>query len=133
MSNRGDARADISFQFRFHTSIRNPDTFLYNTGPIASATDPNWNRPQTYSVTKVTNGVSALLGTRLLTPPVDVGPHSVGTTTDYHNLVSHSVHTLANNKRTVFPGQRARPFFGAPGAVSHLLRAGPPGARTSVG
>ena len=32
----------------------NPNTFLYNTGPIRSITDTaNWNRPQYYSVTRV--------------------------------------------------------------------------------
>ena len=58
ISNSGDAQADISYQFRFTTTIRNHNTFLYNTGPIMSITDPNWNRPQTYSVTKVLRGSS---------------------------------------------------------------------------
>src|SRR5680860_508182 len=49
VSNRGDARADVTYQFRFHTEIRNPNTFLYNTGPITSIDDPAWNRPQYYS------------------------------------------------------------------------------------
>jgi hypothetical protein len=26
--------------------VRNPNTFLYNTGPIASLDSPNWNRRQ---------------------------------------------------------------------------------------
>src|ERR1700716_182308 len=51
-SNRCDARADLSYQFRFHTEIRNDKTFLYNTGPIDSITSKNWNRPQYYSVTR---------------------------------------------------------------------------------
>ena len=53
ISNAGDAQADVTYQFRFETKIRNPNTFLYNTGPIASLTSPNWNRPQYYSVTRV--------------------------------------------------------------------------------
>ena len=52
ISNRGDAQADVTYQFRFNTKIRNPKTFLYNTGPITSITSPNWNRPQYYSVTR---------------------------------------------------------------------------------
>ena len=28
------ARADVIYEFRFTTEVRNPDTFLYNTGPI---------------------------------------------------------------------------------------------------
>ena len=34
VDNNGDGRADVSFQFRFRTTVRNPETFLYNTGPI---------------------------------------------------------------------------------------------------
>src|SRR5262249_42117732 len=56
IDNDGDAKEDLTYQFRFHTETRNPETFLYNTGPIATLQDPNWNRPQTYSVTLVTHG-----------------------------------------------------------------------------
>ncbi len=51
VDNNGDGRADVSFQFRFRTTVRNPETFLYNTGPIKSLDSPNWNRRQTYDVT----------------------------------------------------------------------------------
>jgi hypothetical protein len=71
ISNRGDANADISYQFR------NKDTFLYNTGPISSISDPNRNRPQFYSVTKVTrDGSSRRLASGLTVPPVNIGPRS---------------------------------------------------------
>src|SRR4051794_19478777 len=42
ISNTGGAHADISYEFRFDTTIRNPKTFLYNTGPITSIDSPNW-------------------------------------------------------------------------------------------
>ena len=32
--------------------LRNPNTFLYNTGPIGSLDDPNWNKRQFYDVTR---------------------------------------------------------------------------------
>src|SRR6201986_2102246 len=32
----GDGWPDISYQFHFTTQLRDPDTFLYDTGPIAS-------------------------------------------------------------------------------------------------
>src|SRR5579862_4628317 len=48
----GDGYPNISYQFRFTTTVETPGTFLYNTGPISSLTDPNWSRRQTYSVTK---------------------------------------------------------------------------------
>ena len=39
ISNKGKGEADIIYRFRFHTKVRNPKTFLYNTGPITSIDD----------------------------------------------------------------------------------------------
>src|SRR6185295_16083864 len=44
IDNNGDGRDDLAYQFRFTTQTRNPDTFLYNTGPINSLSDTTWNR-----------------------------------------------------------------------------------------
>src|SRR4051812_2104 len=41
--NTGDGQPDVGYQFRFTTTTRNPDTFLYNTGPITSLSSPSWN------------------------------------------------------------------------------------------
>src|SRR5580765_5603190 len=41
IDNDGDGIADVIYEFRFTTDITNPDTFLYNTGPIGSLDDPN--------------------------------------------------------------------------------------------
>ena len=71
VDNNGDARADISYQFRFQTTLQNPDTFLYNTGPILSLHHPNWNRRQSYTVTRVTHGESEVLASGLTTPPYE--------------------------------------------------------------
>ena len=50
----GDAVEDITFQFRFRTETRNPNTFLYNTGgDHQSSTMPDWNVRQFYSVTRI--------------------------------------------------------------------------------
>src|SRR5258707_15653021 len=43
IDNDGDGEEDIQYQFRFKTTIRNRESFLYNTGPITSLDDPNWN------------------------------------------------------------------------------------------
>ena len=58
IDNNGDARPDITYQFRFTTENRSDDTFLYNTGPITALDSANWNRRQFYSVTKVTVDVA---------------------------------------------------------------------------
>src|SRR6201990_3661820 len=57
VDNNGDGKADISYQFTFTTTYQNPDTFLYNTGPITSLTSPNWNRRQFVTVKMVKGGV----------------------------------------------------------------------------
>ena len=36
VDNNGDAEPDVTYQFRFTTELADPDTFLYNTGPITS-------------------------------------------------------------------------------------------------
>src|SRR6476661_7865209 len=79
ISNGGHAHSDVIYQFRFHTKVRNPNTFLYNTGPISSITDPNWNRPQYYSVRRCERGKNAqVLASNLTVPPVNVGVRSTG-------------------------------------------------------
>ena len=40
ISNKGKGEADITYRFHFHTMVRNPKTFLYNTGPITSLKSP---------------------------------------------------------------------------------------------
>jgi Domain of unknown function (DUF4331) len=53
IDNDGDGNADVTHQFRFATEIRVGGTFLYNVGPITSLDSENWNRRQTYSVTRI--------------------------------------------------------------------------------
>ena len=77
VDNDGDAVEDVTFQFRFRTETRNPNTFLYNTGPITSLDDPDWNVRQFYSVTRIDGprrtGRRTVLADDLPTPPVNVG------------------------------------------------------------
>lgn len=117
VDSNGDAIPDISYQFRFKTTIQNPNTFLYNTGPISSLTDPNYNYRQTYTLTKVQNGVSTVLGTDLPIAPVNVGPKS---TPNYANLQAQSVQTVGGNTK-VFVGQSDDPFFAELGGLFDLL------------
>ena len=59
IDNTGDGTPDISYQFTFTTLNNIPSSFLYNDGPITSLTPPspssNWNRQQTYTLTRVDN------------------------------------------------------------------------------
>src|SRR6202035_1269091 len=52
IENDGDAEDDIIYEFRFKTTILNGQTFLYNTGPINSLDDPNFNMRQSFKVTR---------------------------------------------------------------------------------
>ena len=123
IDNSGDGQPDIAYQFRFNTTTRNPNTFLYNTGPIGSLTDSSWNRPQTYSVTLVhfnadgkQQGPGKVLGTNIPTPPDNIGPRS---TPIYDNLAGAAVTSLPGGIK-VFAGQRDDPFFVDLGSIFDL-------------
>jgi hypothetical protein len=117
IDNNGDGRAEISYQFQFTTTVTNKETFLYNTGPIESLTSPNWNRRQSYSVTRVEQGGrSTQLGHGLSCPPCNIGPLS---TPDYPALACAAVHALGTGRR-VFAGQRAEGFYVDLGAIFDL-------------
>jgi hypothetical protein len=118
VSNAGDGRADVTYQFRFTTIIDNPNTFLYNTGPITSIVDRHFNRRQYYSVTRVTrNGHSQVLASNLTVPPVNVGPRS---TPDYANVFTPQATHEITGGRIVFAGQRADPFYVDLGSIFDL-------------
>jgi hypothetical protein len=117
----GDGVEDLSYEFRFSTQTRNPNTFLYDTGPITSLDDPDWNRPQTYSVTVVRHGKGAkprkdVLGGNISTPPANVGPRSTPT---YATLADQAVTSLPGGIK-VFAGQRDDPFYVDLGSVFDL-------------
>ncbi len=116
IDNDGDGRADISYQFRFHTTVRDPDTFLYNTGQITSLSSPNWNRVQTYDVSVVSGGSFATLGSGLPCPPCNIGPRS---TPNYAALAGAAINSLGGGI-TVFAGQRAEEFFVDLGSIFDL-------------
>src|SRR5579864_3064451 len=62
IDNDGDAKPDVTYRFRFRTELKNPNTFLYNTGPITSLDSPSWNRRQLYTVTRQVGENDTVLG-----------------------------------------------------------------------
>jgi hypothetical protein len=130
IDNTGDGNPDISYQFRFTTVNNIPSSFLYNDGPITSLTPPspssNWNRQQTYSLTRVDNNpynrwrnASVVLGSGLLSPPCNIGPLS---TPNYVALANAAIHSVGAGpfSARVFAGQRAEGFYVDLGAVFDL-------------
>src|SRR4051794_20237905 len=131
IDNDGDALPDITYQFQFRTTLQNEETFLYNTGPINSLTDSNWNKRQLYDVSVVRelghgnngskqhheqDGKGKVLGADLACPPCNIGPRS---TPNYDALAAAAVHHLPSSE-TVFAGQRNDGFFVDLGSVFDL-------------
>jgi len=120
VDNDGDAEADVTYLFRFRTEVRNPNTFLYNTGPITSLDSPNWNRRQFYSITQVKGDTDeqneTILASNLASPPCNIGPRS---TPDYPALAAAAVHELPGGKK-VFAGQRREGFYVDLGSIFDL-------------
>jgi Domain of unknown function (DUF4331) len=118
IDNDGDGQPDITYRFTFHSRLRNPDTFLYNTGPITALNSPNWNSRQFYSVRRFSDGggTGTELGKNLPCPPCNIGPLS---TPNYDKLAAGAVHDLGRGIR-VFAGQRAEGFYVDLGAIFDL-------------
>jgi hypothetical protein len=116
IDNDADGRPDITYRFEFDTQVVNPNTFLYNTGPITSIDSPNFNRRQFYRVTRVEDGRTRVLGDRLACPPCNIGPSS---TPSYGALATQGVHGVASG-HTVFAGQRLEGFYVDLGAIFDL-------------
>src|SRR4029078_13349520 len=93
VSNRGTARADVTYGLRFSTHVRNPHTFLYNTGPVDSLTSTALNRYQTYTLTRREHrhDRTTTLLRDVPVAPANVGPRSMPRYTD---LVAQAVTPL---------------------------------------
>jgi hypothetical protein len=131
IDNDADGLPEIAYVFNFSTELRNPNTFLYNTGPITSLDSPNWNKRQFYSVTRVDGDDTTAYGTgredsarlrtrdladELACPPCNVGPRS---TPNYPALGQAAVHDLGGGVK-VFAGQRTDGFYVDLGAIFDL-------------
>ncbi len=123
VDNDGDVQADITYQFRFRTTVRNPNTFLYNTQQLTTPGDMDRNVVQTYSVRQVNeNGTSTMLVTDALTPPENIGPRSVPG--DYEaTLAQPAVATFGTGATAgkAFAGARKDAFYADLGSVFDLL------------
>jgi len=136
VDNTFDAKADITFQFRFNTEYQLPNVFTGYVGagnglnapanspaPVApgtpivppaitSLTGPGsegLNIVQTYSVTMIKNGRATDLGAgqKLIALPTNVGPRTMP---DYAALAQQAIYELPNSIR-VFAGTVDDPFY----------------------
>jgi len=118
IDNDGDGKPEIVYTFEFQNEVRNPNTFLYNTGPIKSLDDPNWNRRQFYKVSRIEmrSGQENVLGRHLSCPPNNIGPRS---TPNYAALANAAIHDLPGGGK-VFAGQRREGFYVDLGSIFDL-------------
>ncbi len=117
VDNDGDATADVVYEWRFKTTIANPDTFLYNTGPVESLDDEDLNVKQTYTLTEVRNGKRTKLVKNAPVAPANIGPRS---TPNYDQLAAEATVEVDGGGQS-FAGPRDDPFFVDLGAVFDLL------------
>lgn len=125
VDNNGDAREDLTFQFRFDTEFNNGDSFLNpNTGPVTSLDDPDLNRQQTYSVSML-EGESddpqrrgEVIAEDLPVAPTNVGPTSFPE--GYRSVAQEAIFGVGDGINT-FAGPRDDPFFLDLGGAFDLL------------
>ena len=118
VDNVGDSKKHLRFEFNFHTTRRNENTFLYNTGAVTSLDDPDLNVRQSWTLTRI--DVDA--GTETVIGEGQVAPYFVGPTSmpDYNTLAQSAIRPLTGGYK-VFVGPRDDPFFVDLASVFDLL------------
>ena len=107
IDSNGDALADVTYAWTFHTVIKSGATFLYNTNQITTPSSAAFNYTQYYTVTeKLGSAAPTLLFGNKLMVPDNIGPRS---TPGYANLAAQFVNSAGGYKE--FTGQRDDPFF----------------------
>ena len=118
VDNNQSGTPSIQFQFRFTTTIRQPNLFtgfvggLPNNPPITALTgtgSEGLSLSQTYTVSMVKNGATTNLGTgqTLYAVPSNVGPQTMP---NYTSLFNQGIYTLGSGVK-VWAGTADDPFF----------------------
>ena len=118
IDNDHNGLADVVFQFRFKSEIRNPGLFTGFAGGIAGVPAINsldgpgsegLSERQTYTVTMISKGHIEELnqGQTLFAVPTNVGPRTMP---NYAVLRQQGIYTLSNGIR-IFAGTVTDPFF----------------------
>lgn len=111
VDNDGDATAEISYTLTSRTTILNPDTFLYNTGPINSLGDSDWNQRQSYTLTEQIEGnPPTVLLANVSAPPVNIGSKSTPNYQALHDAAIYDVSEGGDDIR-IFAGPTDDPFW----------------------
>ena len=102
----GNSKPDVIYRWDFKTKVKNPGTFLYNTGPVDSLADPDLNVTQTYTLSVYKAGAWRVVKRDLPVAPSNVGQASMP---NYQTLRDQAVSTVG--ELDTFAGQADDPFF----------------------
>ncbi len=108
IDNDADAKPDTIYRWTFRNHYRNPDSFLYNTGPVTSLDDTDLNFYQTYDVERlnVDRHTDRTIVNNATVVPSRVGDASMP---NYTTLRNEGIETSADG--SFFAGQADDPFF----------------------
>ena len=108
IDNDADAKPDTIYRWTFHNHYRNPDSFLYNTGPVTSLDDTDLNFYQTYDVERLNVDRHTA---RTIVHDATVVPSRVGDASmpNYTTLRNEGIVTSTDG--SFFAGQADDPFF----------------------
>ena len=125
VDSNGDALEDVVYRVEFTRHIHSGNTFLQNTGPVASPTDANQNVYYTYTVKKCVgpspNQPSCtLLGSDLLEAPNNVGPKSFPNGYATGSGIQSLSYPI-DDDTVVFAGPRAEGFYVDLGMIFDLV------------
>ena len=110
VDNDGDAEEDVTYRFRFSTTVGNGNTFLYNTNQVTSPDDPD----RQADLHRHTRDVRWLGGARL--DLVSVCRRQ----TSGRARIRRTPRSRASSDRKVFAGPRDDPFFVDLGSIFDL-------------
>jgi hypothetical protein len=108
VDNDGDASANYTYTLYSRSATLNPNTFLYNTGPINALNSTSWNLRQFITVTETSDdGTVTYLVANQLTAPANIGSKS---TPNYGALESAAIYNAPGGIK-VFAGQTDDAFW----------------------
>ncbi len=120
IDNDGDAQTDISYYFDFQTTFDDPDSFLYNVGPITGANQPPQQHDTTYDVVRLDWRYNAagrltridhdVIGRGLDQAPWYVGKTTFPTDEAYDGVANATIADISGEGR-FFAGPRREYFF----------------------
>jgi hypothetical protein len=111
IDNDHDAKPDLTYRWLFASHYRNPNTFLFNTGPVTSLDDPDLNFYQTYDLIRVNRDTGKQ---RRLVNDAPSAPSNVGAASmpNYNNaLFDAATEEFGSAPSKTWAGQSDDAFF----------------------